>query len=158
MVVEHFRLLEQLLATIMNMSNLFGPDVIASGLPGQSSVHVSFRAGILTHDHNSNRVTPDPRPGTFQIWTSPEDELTHIQWKPRDSSDVEHDLILIRGEIEMKQVASCPPSARVYVLKWRDSDARLFLWMQERDPSVDQTNVSLVNSILENGPMPQQVQ
>lgn len=142
----------------MDMANLFGTNVIAAGLPGQSSVHVSFRAGILTHDQTSNRVTPDPRPGMFQIWTSPEDELTHIQWKPRDSSDVEHDLILIRGEIEMKQVTSCPTSARVYVLKWRDSNTRLFLWMQERDPSVDSTNVSLVNSILENGPAVQQVQ
>lgn len=89
--------------------------------------------------------------------TSLEDGLNHIQWKPRSVSDAEQDLILINGEIEMKQVTSCSPSARIYVLKWRESETRLFLWMQEKDASQDATNVTLVNSILENGPTPQQV-
>lgn len=142
----------------MDMSSLFGPEVLGAGLPEESSVHVSFRAGILTHDPSTNRVTPDPRAGVFQIMTSTSDTLTHIQWKPRNSRTVEHDLILFHGESEMKQVTSCPPSARVYVIRWRVGDVRLFLWMQEPDPSADPTNVRLVNSILESGPISQQVQ
>lgn len=137
----------------MDMASIPGSEVLGS-LSNDSSVHVSFRAGILTHDPTTNRVTPDPRPGVFQIMTSDADTLTHIQWKPRNSSTIEQDLILILGESEMKLVTSCPASARVYVLRWHAGDARLFLWMQEPDPSVDPTNVSLVNSILENGPVP----
>lgn len=52
----------------------------------------------------------------------------------------------------MKQVMSCPASARVYVLSWRESDTRMFLWMQERDATEDAARVSVVNNILENGP------
>lgn len=141
----------------MDMSSLFPSDSVTGGVSLDPSVHVSFRAGVLNRDTSSNQVTADPRPGTFQIMTSLEDGLVHIQWKPRGNEEAEQDLILISGEAEMKQVMSCPASARVYVLKWRDSDTRLFLWMQEKDATQDTTKVSLVNSILEHGPPPQQV-
>lgn len=141
----------------MDMSSLFPSDSVAAEMPADLSAHVSFRAGFLSRDPSSNQVTADPRQGVFQITTSVEDGLNHIQWKERNTTNAEHDLILINGEIEMKQVTSCSPSARIYVLKWRESETRLFLWMQEKDASQDATNVSLVNSILENGPTPQQV-
>lgn len=142
---------------IMDMSSLFPSDSVTGGTPSDPSVHVSFRAGVLNRDASTNQMTADPRPGTFQILTSLEDGLVHIQWKPRGAVEAEQDLILINGETEMKQVMSCPASARVYVLKWRDSDTRLFLWMQEKDTSQDATKVSIVNGILENGPTPHQV-
>lgn len=140
----------------MDMSSLFPSDTnnnngSATDDDASSQVHVSFNAGILNLDSSSKRMTADPRRGQFYIRTSLDDGLVHIQWKPCDG-DVEKDLILINGETEMKQVMSCPASARVYVLKWRESDTRMFLWMQERDAGEDAARVSVVNYILENGP------
>lgn len=57
----------------------------------------------------------------------------------------------------MKQVTSCPPAARVYVLKWKEADTRLFFWMQGTDATQDATNIAAVNNVLENGPDSQQV-
>lgn len=146
----------------MDMSSLFPSEANATADLASSTdplIHVSFKAGLLTLDNTTKQLTPDARQGTFQIRTSNDDGLVHIQWKPRPSTtaDGEKDLILINSETEMKQVMSCPASARVYVLKWKESDTRLFLWMQEKNSDQDTTRVTLVNSILENGPTPLQV-
>lgn len=140
----------------MDMSSLFPSDNVAGEMLQDQMTHVSFRAGLLNHEKLTKETTADPRKGLFQIITSEEDGLSHLQWKPHDGTSVEQDLIMINGEIEMLKVTSCAPSDRVYVLKWHDSDMRMFLWMQEKDESKDPTNASLVNSILENGANSQQ--
>lgn len=146
----------------MDVPSLFprdaNPNTNSSEQSSDPSVHISFKAGLLNMDEATKQVTPDERPGLFQIRTSVEDGLVHIEWKPRATANasVEKDLILISGEIEMKKVVSCSPSARVYILKWRDANTntRMFLWMQEPDMTQDSTRLSLVNSILEHGPTP----
>lgn len=149
-------LFRHLPSLLMDMSSLF-PSEGPGQLAAQEAPHVTFRAGILTRDPTTNQVTPDPRKGTFQITTSPEDGLMHLQWRPRNHPTVEQDLILFSGETEMKLVSSCPPTARVYVLKWREADTRMFFWMQSSDCTQDAANISAVNSILEHGPQHQQV-
>ena len=139
------------------MSSFFPTDGTAA-LTSQLTPHVSFRAGVLNRDPDTNRVTADPRKGTFQITTSPEDGLMHLQWRPRNVQTIEHDLILFQGETEMKQVTSCPASARVYVLRWKEqAEHRMFFWLQASDSSQDAANIAAANAILENGPDHQQV-
>ncbi|CAN8075889.1 unnamed protein product [Agarophyton chilense] len=120
-------------------------------LPSDPQPHVSFRAGILNRDPATNRVEADPRKGMFQIVTAT-DGLMHLQWRPRNSPTVEQDLILFNGDAEVQQVTSCPTSARVYVLKWKEGDTRMFFWMQGNDASQDVTNIASVNRLLESGP------
>lgn len=141
----------------MDMSSLFPTDGIGGVLSTQPGPHVKFPAGIMTRDSESNRVTADPRKGTFQIITLA-DGLMHMQWQPRNSETAEEDLILFgTAETEMKLCNSCPDSARVYVLRWREGDQRMFFWMQGKDPSQDAANIALVNNLLEHGPDAQQV-
>lgn len=140
----------------MDMSDLFSSDGVRQALMEQSNPLISFQAGILNRDSETNRVTADPRKGNFQIVVE-DDRLMHLQWRARGSTDTEHDLILIPGETEFKQVASCPNSARVYVLKWKDAPERLFFWMQGNEATQDDVHVRTVNSILEGGSENQQV-
>lgn len=142
----------------MDMSSLFPHDSgIGSALNPRQNAHISFKAGILNRDATSNIITADPRKGIFQIITSPEDHLMHLQWRVRNSSSVDQDLIIFNGETEMKKVTSCDASARVYVLKWKEGDTRMFFWMQGKDPSEDARLIANVNNILERGPEFQQV-
>lgn len=121
------------------------------------AAHISFKAGILTRDPATNLVTADPRKGIFQIATSADDGLTRLQWRPKESSTFDPDYIIFPADAEMKQVTSCPASARVYVVKWREGDTRLFFWMQGKNPSADAHLVTSVNNILLRGPDAQQV-
>lgn len=137
----------------MDMSSLFPSDGgLGSVLSARPSAHVSFKAGMMNRDETTNMVTADERKGVFQLLTSPEDNLLHLQWRARNTSTIDHDLILFPAETEMKPVTSAPASARVYVLKWKEADKRMFFWMQGKDPTKDESLVTDVNSILENGP------
>lgn len=141
------------------MSSLFPADAgMGNVLNTQPTPHVSFKAGMLTRNETTNLVTADERKGIFQIITSPEEGLTHVQWRARNQSTPDPDLIVFNGDTEMKRVSSCPAAARVYVLKWREADKRVFFWMQGKDPSADEGLIAQVNAILENGaPSNQQV-
>lgn len=135
----------------MDMSSLFSPDSgIGSVLNARPAPHISFKAGILNRDESTNNVTADSRKGVIQLIT--EESLLHLQWRPRNSSTVEHDLILFPSENEVKLVTSAPASARVYVFKWRGESQRFFFWMQEKDPTKDESIIAQLNSILTNGP------
>ena len=134
----------------MDMSSLFSADSgIGSVLNARPSAHITFKAGILTRDEATNAVTPDERKGVVQLVT--EENLLHWQWRPRNSSTFEHDLILFPPDNELKLVTSAPASARVYVLKWRGESQRLFFWMQGKDASRDEAIVAQVNNILTHG-------
>ncbi len=86
----------------------------------------------------------------LQIVTSPDDSLTHLQWRPRPGTAVETNLIVFPGESVMKRVEST--QARVYVLKWLGSSSRRFFWMQGGDEAEDGPVIEEVNRILEFGP------
>jgi 26S proteasome regulatory subunit N13 len=110
---------------------------------------VSFRAGKMTREINT--VTADPRRGRLELVVSPEDSLTHLQWRARGSplGHPEEDLIIFAGEADFVRVNSSPD--RVFVLKWRGADTRMFFWMQDADPSTDQANVDAINNRLSDG-------
>lgn len=116
---------------------------------------VKFPAGKLTKEGSTARVVADPRRGVFQIVVTPEDMLTHLQWRPRGVSTPEDDLIIFPGEAELVPVQSSPD--RVFVLKWKEGTQRLFIWMQSADPDGDVVHVEAVNQVLTEGPSGAQV-
>lgn len=116
---------------------------------------VKFPAGKLSKDVPTSRVVADPRKGVFQIVVTPEDMLTHLQWRPRGVAAPEDDLIIFPGEAELVPVQSSPD--RVFVLKWKEGSQRLFIWMQAADPDADVVHVESVNQVLAEGPSGAQV-
>jgi 26S proteasome regulatory subunit N13 len=107
---------------------------------------VSFKAGKMTK--GGSTVTADPRRGRLELVVSPEDSLTHLQWHARgtSSNSPEEDLIIFPGEADFVRVNSSPD--RVFVLKWRGADTRMFFWMQDPDASTDQGHVDAINQVL----------
>lgn len=130
--------------------NSAGPNGVGSAVS-----LVKFGAGKLTKEGSSNRVVADPRRGTFQIVVTPDDMLTHLQWRPRGVAAPEDDLIIFPGEAELVPVQSSPD--RVFVLKWKEGSQRLFIWMQTLDPDGDVVLVETVNQVLTEGPSGAQV-
>lgn len=105
-------------------------------------VLVSFKAGKMNREGST--VTADPRRGRLELVLMPEDSLTHLLWRPRGlSAAPEDDLIIFPGEAEFARVRSTPD--RVFVLKWRGADTRMFFWMQHTNADEDQGFVDTIN-------------
>ncbi len=94
----------------------------------QSKYLVEFRAGKMTM--NSDKlVTPDKRKGLVIVHQA-DDQLMHFMWKDRGTGNVEDDLIIFPDDVEFKRVTQCT-TGRVFLLKFKSSNRRMFFWMQE---------------------------
>ena len=77
----------------------------------------------------------------------------HLQWKDRTSGTVEDDLILMPDDVEFKAVPACT-TGRVFVLKFKGNDKKMFFWMQEPKTDKDEEYCKKVNDFLNNPPPP----
>eukprot|EP00088_Acartia_fossae_P018640 TRINITY_DN20763_c0_g1_i1.p1 TRINITY_DN20763_c0_g1~~TRINITY_DN20763_c0_g1_i1.p1 ORF type:complete len:361 (-),score=137.53 TRINITY_DN20763_c0_g1_i1:99-1181(-) len=82
-----------------------------------------------------------------------DDQLMHLQWKDRTSGTVEDDLILMPDDVEFKAVPACT-TGRVFVLKFKGNDKKMFFWMQEPKTDKDEEYCKKVNDFLNNPPAP----
>ncbi|EKX33591.1 hypothetical protein GUITHDRAFT_39767, partial [Guillardia theta CCMP2712] len=87
----------------------------------------------------SGMLQPDVRKGLIRLFTSPEDQLLHFTWTSRSNGieTVEDDRILFPGDATfsyVEQARNNPKNNRVYVLKFVDSNEKMFFWMQEPNP------------------------
>jgi 26S proteasome regulatory subunit N13 len=98
-------------------------------MPAQTLL--SFRAGKMNREADtSNNVLPDERKGYIQLLN--EDELLHFQWKERNATDPEDDLIIFPDDARFLRVAEAL-DGRVYMLRFESSKAKHFFWMQVPD-------------------------
>merc|ERR1719422_183706 len=97
-------------------------------------------------------VHPDKRKGQVYVHQS-DDSLMHFCWKDRTSGNVEEDLIIFPDDAEFKHVPQCT-TGRVYVLKFKSSQRKLFFWLQEPKTDKDAENCKKVNESLNNPPTP----
>jgi len=97
-------------------------------------------------------VSPDKRKGMLMVQQS-DDQLMHLQWKDRTSGTVEDDLILMPDDVEFKHVPACT-TGRVFVLKFKGNDKKMFFWMQEPKSDKDEEFCKKVNDFLNNPPAP----
>lgn len=126
-------------------SALFG------GSSRSSSKHlVDFRAGKMYM--KGQMVHPDKRKGQVYVYQA-DDSLMHFCWKDRTTGTVEEDLIVFPDDCEYKKVTQCT-TGRVFVLKFKSSNRKLFFWMQEPKTDKDEENVRKINDILNNPPTP----
>jgi len=113
---------------------------------------VSFRAGKCTFANNT--VTPINKKGTVQLIQTP-DFLLHFQWKDRTSGAVEDDLIIFPEEAVFSKVTQGTPG-RVFILKFKTSERKLFFWMQEPKDDKDKEIEEKVNQYINSPPTPDQ--
>ncbi|KAL3889211.1 hypothetical protein ACJMK2_001558 [Sinanodonta woodiana] len=111
---------------------------------------VEFRAGKMYM--KGKMVHPDKRKGQVYIYQS-EDSLMHFCWKDRTNGNVEDDLIIFPEDVEFKHVTQCT-TGRVFVLKFKSSTRKFFLWMQEPKTDKDDDHCKKVNDFLNNPPTP----
>ena len=71
----------------------------------------------------------------------------------RTSGSVEDDLILMPDDVEFKAVPACT-TGRVFVLKFKGNDKKMFFWMQEPKSDKDEEFCKKVNDFLNNPPAP----
>merc|ERR1712217_568576 len=73
--------------------------------------------------------------GKVVLFTSEEEQLTHLQWHDRDKNEVVLDLIVI-NDAYLEKIEKCT-TGRVYILRFTSSDKKLFFWMQEPNEEGD---------------------
>ncbi|KAI8083032.1 proteasome complex subunit Rpn13 ubiquitin receptor-domain-containing protein [Halteromyces radiatus] len=105
---------------------------------------VEFNAGKCIRENNT--LKPDLRKGVIYMDQS-DDQLMHFYWKERKASEPEEDLIIFPDEAEMVRVQECT-TGRVYLLKFKSSNQKLFFWMQSKNDEKDEEMVNKVNRLI----------
>ncbi|KAI9319010.1 proteasome complex subunit Rpn13 ubiquitin receptor-domain-containing protein [Dichotomocladium elegans] len=105
---------------------------------------VQFNAGKCVRE--GNIVKPDLRKGVVYMDQS-DDQLMHFYWKERKSTEPEEDLIIFPDEAEFIRVNECT-TGRVYLMKFKSSNQKLFFWMQSKNEDKDEELASRVNLLI----------
>ncbi|KAI9303590.1 proteasome complex subunit Rpn13 ubiquitin receptor-domain-containing protein [Cunninghamella echinulata] len=105
---------------------------------------VQFNAGKCIRENNT--IKPDLRKGVVYMDQS-SDQLMHFYWKERKATEPEEDLIIFPDEAEMVKVEECT-TGRVYLLKFKSSNEKLFFWMQNKNDEKDEELVNKVNRLI----------
>ncbi|XP_043256217.1 proteasomal ubiquitin receptor ADRM1 isoform X1 [Colletes gigas] len=130
----------------MSGGALFGNNVSRSS----SKNLVEFKAGKMTM--KGKMVYPDTRKGQLYVYQS-DDSLMHFCWKDRTTGFVEDDLIIFPDDCEFKHVPQCK-SGRVYLLRFKSSSKKFFVWLQDLKTDKDEEYCRKINEVLNNPPTP----
>ncbi|CAL7950234.1 unnamed protein product [Xylocopa violacea] len=109
---------------------------------------VEFKAGKMTM--KGKMVYPDIRKGQLYVYQS-DDSLMHFCWKDRVSGYVEDDLIIFPDDCEFKHVPQCK-TGRVYLLRFKSSNKKFFVWLQDLKTDKDEEYCRKINEVLNNPP------
>ncbi|KAL3082988.1 hypothetical protein niasHS_010790 [Heterodera schachtii] len=115
-----------------------------------------FKAGRtlieLGSSADKRRAVANPDPGLIYIKHSQDDQLLHLCWLNRKRNETELDLIIFPGETEFKRINECK-SARVFMLKFKNSEERHLFWLQEQDDGKKDDEICRkMNEFLSNAP------
>ncbi|XP_070507734.1 proteasomal ubiquitin receptor ADRM1 homolog [Chironomus tepperi] len=130
--------------------------MFGSAAMNSSSNKLEFKAGRMTlidsvQDGTKKKmVHADKRKGLVYIYSA-DDGLTHFCWKDRTTGNVEDDLIIFPDDCEFKKVDQCK-DGRVFLLKFKSSNRKLFFWLQEPSSDKDDEHCRKVNELLNNPP------
>ena len=99
---------------------------------------------------SSNHVKPDPSKGTVVITDGDFIGTKKLIWIRDDTAQEEESVFLIPNVSKFSKVTASKD--RVYILK--NTETKLFFYMQETDQSKDQEIMQKVNQIINEGPEP----
>jgi 26S proteasome regulatory subunit N13 len=85
---------------------------------------LEFQAGMMSLE--GTRVGPDTRKGLVCVARGHEG-LFHFKWINQTSNVVEVDQIVFPDEVVFEKFQETPK--RVYILKFKEDDRKLFFWM-----------------------------
>lgn len=128
------------------------PVLFSTGLAPVSATMrnlVEFKAGKM--EMRGKRVFSSDKKGSVYLHQSQDDNLMHFCWKDRQTGVVEDDLILFPDDCEFKRVKECT-TGRVYVLKMKSSNRKMFFWLQEPRTDRDEEYCKKINELLNNPP------
>jgi 26S proteasome regulatory subunit N13 len=111
---------------------------------------LEFKAGKMHMDPNTKMVRAEKRKGLIQLRT--EDGMIQFIWKDRVSNQADDPLHIFRDEATFRKVQEA--NARVYVLEFKDSNRKLFYWLQEPSDEKDEQYCADVNKYINNPPQP----
>jgi len=109
---------------------------------------VEFKAGRMNRDEETNRVSPDKRPGTVVLKKVTPDGLIQFLWKDKLTGTVVEEYILMSDDAVFRKVEES--NARVYLLEWKTSNRKFFYWMQDKTDEKDQENCQTINKYINN--------
>jgi len=118
------------------------------GSSGGNRHLVEFRAGRM--NMVGKMVHPDSRKGLLYLYQT-DDQLIHFCWKDRTSGTIEDDLIIFPDDCEFKKVEQCK-TGRVYLLRFKSSNRKLFFWLQEPKQDKDDEWCRRINEVMNNPP------
>lgn len=98
----------------------------------------------MLFDLETKKVTPDPSMGKVQVFK--EDEATVFKWINIKTGQADDDLYTFPQQAVFEKVKNS--KARIYLLRYLDSDRRHFYWLQEQDPSKDEALCKRVNDAI----------
>eukprot|EP01118_Nematostelium_gracile_P004637 TRINITY_DN1548_c0_g1_i1.p1 TRINITY_DN1548_c0_g1~~TRINITY_DN1548_c0_g1_i1.p1 ORF type:complete len:335 (+),score=113.17 TRINITY_DN1548_c0_g1_i1:160-1164(+) len=127
----------------------------SSGGGGGNKPLVEFRAGKMTYNDTTKKVTPDKRKGQIQL-NQGMDGLMRFQWKDRTNGQVVDELYIFPEEATFKRIKQCT-TGRVYLLEFKTGKMH-FYWMQDPSDSKDEENANKINQYINNPPNPEQQQ
>lgn len=107
---------------------------------GPSNSMCEYKAGklVLRRENGRQMMVADKRKGIIKVLRDESDGLVHFQWLERRGgvmgqptrTHLEDDLILFPKEAVMKKSGQ-GGSGRIYLLKFRQGDRKLYFWFQE---------------------------
>ena len=103
----------------------------------EKKILIEFNAGKMIRK-DKGRLSADKRKGLLFIYQS-DDSLMHFCWKDLTSGIVEDDLIVFPTKIETKHVITCT-TGRLYYIRFKNSDMKLYFYMQNSGTNTDQDN------------------
>jgi len=136
--------------------SIFGQNASSLGSTSGNRHSIELKAGRMNLvDSEQGGVKkkmlhPDQRKGLLYIYSA-DDGLTHFCWKDRATGNIEDDLIIFPDDCEFKKVEHCK-DGRVYLLRFKSSNRKLFFWLQEPSSDKDDDNCRRVNELLNNPP------
>jgi len=136
--------------------SIFGQNASSLGSTSGNRHSIELKAGrmnLVDSDQGGVKkkmVHPDQRKGLLYIYSA-DDGLTHFCWKDRTTGTLEDDLIIFPDDCEFKKVEQSK-DGRVYLLRFKSSNRKLFFWLQEPNSDKDDDNCRRVNELLNNPP------
>ena len=76
--------------------------------------------------------------------------LLNVRWTDRSNDNVDEEYIVFPDEVTLKKVNTGRDGDRVVLLKWNSGNRRLMFWLQDKEATKDDENISKFNDFVKN--------